>query len=98
MIFIFFDTSTEQHHVETNLKATVAGISVVFAFHDENPRHSCDLGGAQANVGSDVHYLGAECRDMLFVLQVIIVLGVFLFHFEFSYPFSYWFWYDILLH
>ena len=23
-------------HVETNLKATIAGISVVFAFHDEN--------------------------------------------------------------
>ncbi|XP_034681405.1 autophagy-related protein 2 isoform X10 [Vitis riparia] len=61
---------TEQQHVETNLKATIAGISVVFAFHDENQRHSCDLGGAQANVGLNVHYLGAECRDMLFILQV----------------------------
>ena len=61
---------TEQQHVETNLKATIAGISIVFAFHDENQRHSCDLGGAQANVGSNVRYLGAECRDMLFISQV----------------------------
>ena len=61
---------TEQQYVETNLKATIAGISIVFAFHDENQRHSCDLGGAQANVGSNVHYLGAGCRDMLFILQV----------------------------
>lgn len=81
MIFISFHTSTEQPDVETNLKATIAGISVVFAFDDENPRQSRDLGGAQANVGSDVHYLGAECRDMLFVLEVIIVLGVFSFPF-----------------
>ena len=98
MIFLSFCSSTEQQHVETNLKATIAGISVVFAFHDENQRHSCDLGGAQANVGSNVHYLGAECRDMLFILQVIILLGVFPFHFEFYHPFSYWSWYNILLH
>ena len=70
MIFLSFCSSTEQQHVETNLKATIAGISIVFAFHDENQRHSCDLGGAQANVGSNVHYLGAECRDMLFISQV----------------------------
>nr|CAN60185.1 hypothetical protein VITISV_022258 [Vitis vinifera] len=63
------DQKEEEQHVETNLKATIAGISIVFAFHDENQRHSCDLGGAQANVGSNVHYLGAECRDMLFISQ-----------------------------
>ncbi|KAK1258092.1 hypothetical protein QJS04_geneDACA012280 [Acorus gramineus] len=33
---------SEQQHVETNLKAKVAAISVVLSFNDENQRHSLD--------------------------------------------------------
>lgn len=62
---------TEQQHVETNLKATLAGISVVFSFQNENRTHFCDTKGAH----SAVLYLGAECRDILLVMQVIPVLG-----------------------
>uniref|UniRef100_A0A5B6ZZ23 Autophagy-related protein 2 n=1 Tax=Davidia involucrata TaxID=16924 RepID=A0A5B6ZZ23_DAVIN len=61
---------TEQQHVETNLKATVAGISFFFSFLDEDQKHLSDLKGDQMNVGSNVHYLGAKCKDMLLVLQV----------------------------
>lgn len=89
MMFLPFHSSPEQQHVETNVKAAIAGISVVFAFHDENQRHSCDQCGDQANVGSYVHYLGAECRDMLFSSQVIIMLGVSTFHIEIYYPLIY---------
>ncbi|KAM1790718.1 hypothetical protein ACFX12_034755 [Malus domestica] len=56
----------EQQHVETNLKAALAGISVVFSFQDEKQTHFCDNKG----VDSDVLYLGAECRDILLVTQV----------------------------
>ncbi|KAA8545884.1 hypothetical protein F0562_020665 [Nyssa sinensis] len=61
---------TEQQHVETNLKATFAGISVFFSFLDEERKHLSDLKGDQMNVGSNVHYLGAKCKDMLLVLKV----------------------------
>ncbi|KAK9286731.1 hypothetical protein L1049_015134 [Liquidambar formosana] len=61
---------SEQQHVETNLKAIVAGISVVFSFCDEDQKHLCDLKDDQINNGTNGHYLVAECRDMLFVLQV----------------------------
>lgn len=57
---------SEQQHVETNLKATLAGISVVFSFQNENQTHFCDTKGAH----SAVLYLGAECRDILLVTQV----------------------------
>ncbi|XP_059647781.1 autophagy-related protein 2 isoform X2 [Cornus florida] len=58
-----------QQHVETNLKATVAGISVLFSFFDEDQKH-CDLNGDQMNIGSEVHYLRSEFQDMFFVLKV----------------------------
>ncbi|XP_028070752.1 autophagy-related protein 2 isoform X1 [Camellia sinensis] len=61
---------SEQHHVETNLKATFAGISVLFSFLDGDLQHSCDLKGDQTNVGSYAHYLAAKFQDMLLVLQV----------------------------
>ncbi|KAF8406332.1 hypothetical protein HHK36_008419 [Tetracentron sinense] len=60
----------EQQHIETNLKATVARISVVFSLHDEDKKHSCDLNGDRTMFGSNVHYLGAKCRDLLLVLQI----------------------------
>lgn len=61
---------SEQHHVETNLKATFVGISVLFSFLDGDQQHSCDRKGDQTNVGSYAHYLAAKFQDMLLVLQV----------------------------
>jgi hypothetical protein len=61
---------TEQQHVETSVKATFAEISVVLSFHDEDQKHLCDPEVDQVNV----HYLGAECRDIVLRLQVIIWL------------------------
>ncbi|KAJ4963605.1 hypothetical protein NE237_023544 [Protea cynaroides] len=52
---------SEQKHVETNLKATIAGISVILSFHDEEQKHVSDL--------KNVHYLGSKCGDVLLVLQ-----------------------------
>lgn len=64
---------TEQQPVETNLKATLAGISVVFPSQDENQNHLCDT-KIDLGSSSDVLYLCAECRDILLVMQVITVL------------------------
>lgn len=55
----------EQQHVQTNLKATFAGVSIVFSFYDDQ-KHSRDW----TNVGSHIHYVGAECRDISLVVQV----------------------------
>ncbi|XP_062022613.1 autophagy-related protein 2 isoform X2 [Rosa rugosa] len=59
----------EQQPVETNLKATLAGISVVFPFQDENQNHLCDTKGDLGS-SSDVLYLCVECRDILLAMQV----------------------------
>ncbi|KAA8536189.1 hypothetical protein F0562_028667 [Nyssa sinensis] len=61
---------TEQQHVQTNLRATVAEISVFFSFLDEDPKQLSDPKGDRMNAGSNVHYLGAKCKDMLLILQV----------------------------
>ncbi|KAK8626857.1 hypothetical protein V6N13_134487 [Hibiscus sabdariffa] len=57
---------SEQQHVQTNLKADFAGISIVLSFHDEDLDHSCDLIHAR----SSIHYLGIECRDISVLVQV----------------------------
>ncbi|XP_022725387.1 autophagy-related protein 2-like isoform X2 [Durio zibethinus] len=57
---------SEQQHVQTNLKAAFAGISIVLSFHDEDPDNLCDL----INISSNIHYLGIECRDISLVVQV----------------------------
>ncbi|KAL6213423.1 hypothetical protein ACLB2K_012870 [Fragaria x ananassa] len=63
------NVAPEQQPVETNLKATLAGISVVFPFQDENQNDFCDTKG---NLGSssDVLYLSMESQDILLVMQV----------------------------
>ncbi|KAK3015064.1 hypothetical protein RJ639_005589 [Escallonia herrerae] len=61
---------SEQKHVETNLKATIAGVSVLFSFVDEDHKIFCDPKGYQENGRLYVHYIGATFKDMLFVLQV----------------------------
>ncbi|GMJ12773.1 PEROXISOME UNUSUAL POSITIONING 1, AUTOPHAGY 2 [Hibiscus trionum] len=57
---------SEQQHVQTNLKAAFAGISIVLFFHDEDLDHSCDL----IHATSSIHYLGIECRDISVLVQV----------------------------
>ncbi|XWS39960.1 hypothetical protein CRYUN_Cryun18bG0099200 [Craigia yunnanensis] len=61
---------SEQHHVETNLKAAFAGISIVLSFHDEDQDHLYDLNGDVINNSSNIHYLGIECRDISLLVQV----------------------------
>ncbi|XP_050365139.1 autophagy-related protein 2 isoform X2 [Argentina anserina] len=55
----------EQQPVETNLRATLAGISVLFPFQDEHQNINGDLGSS-----SDVLYLSVESREILLVMQV----------------------------
>ncbi|XVE49181.1 hypothetical protein DITRI_Ditri01bG0061700 [Diplodiscus trichospermus] len=57
---------SEQQHVQTNLKAAFAGISILVSFHDEDQDNLCDL----INISSNLHYLGIECRDISLVMQV----------------------------
>ncbi|XP_042482535.1 autophagy-related protein 2 [Macadamia integrifolia] len=52
---------TDQKHVETNLKATVSGISIILSFHDEEQKCGCDR--------KSLHYLGGKCGDVILVLQ-----------------------------
>lgn len=59
-----------EQHVETNLKATLAGISVLFSLLEGDLEHSFDLESVWTNVGSRAHYLGAKFQDMVLVLQV----------------------------
>ncbi|PPD78601.1 hypothetical protein GOBAR_DD24471 [Gossypium barbadense] len=56
----------EQQHVQTNLKAAFAGISIVLSFHDEDLDLLCDL----IDLSSNIHYLGIECRDISVLVQV----------------------------
>lgn len=65
-----FHLDAEQKHVETNLKATFAGISFRFSFLDEDQFHSRDH---KPSANSYVHYIGAKFKDTLLVLQVIIL-------------------------
>ncbi|OMO74070.1 hypothetical protein CCACVL1_16949 [Corchorus capsularis] len=61
---------SEQQHVQTNLRASFAGVSIMLSFHDEVWDHLCDLNGDKINTSSDIHYLGIECRDISLVVQV----------------------------
>ncbi|GLT98314.1 hypothetical protein SLE2022_158230 [Rubroshorea leprosula] len=61
---------SEQQHVQTNLKATFAGISIILSFHDEDQNHTNEQNGHRIHGGSNVHYLGAECSDIFLLMQV----------------------------
>ncbi|KAK9136018.1 hypothetical protein Syun_015348 [Stephania yunnanensis] len=60
----------EQMHVETNLRATIGGISIALLLHDENSQYSCDFLPQFASGGQSRHHLEAKCRDVLLVLQI----------------------------
>lgn len=59
-----------QQHVETNLRVTVARISILFSFLDKKPEYSCYGWENQAKAGQYVHYLDMKFLDLLLVLQV----------------------------
>ena len=61
-----------QQHVETNLKVTVARISILFSFFDKKPEYSCYERENQAKAAQYVHYLDMKFLDLLLVLQVIL--------------------------
>ncbi|KAE9607271.1 putative vacuolar protein sorting-associated protein [Lupinus albus] len=60
---------TEPQHVETILRVTFAGISVVLSFCDEEPNHFCNP-KIDNPLGLQIDYLGAECSGIVLVLQV----------------------------
>ncbi|XP_061367133.1 autophagy-related protein 2 [Gastrolobium bilobum] len=59
---------SEQQHVETNLRATFAGVSVILSFCDEQ-NHFYDP-KINKMVGLQIDYLGAECNEIVFSLEV----------------------------
>lgn len=75
---------TEQQHVETNLKANVAGISLIFSFHDEDELHTSDLSCYQEKIDSYLHFLDLECSNIQLKLQVeILTIYIVLFLYQF---------------
>ncbi|XP_060168251.1 autophagy-related protein 2 isoform X1 [Lycium barbarum] len=61
---------SDQQHLETNLRATVAKVSLLFSFIDEEERHRCTVDADKGNAGFYVHYISATFQDLLLVLQV----------------------------
>lgn len=70
--FIFTDgyLLTEKQHVETNLKVTVAGISLMFCFQDESGDLQSGLKPCQEKIAYSYHYLALECADISLILKV----------------------------
>ncbi|RDX78354.1 Autophagy-related protein 2, partial [Mucuna pruriens] len=60
---------SEQQHMETNLRATIAGISVVLSFCDDEQNSFSDPEIGH-KVGLQIDYLGAECNDIVIALKV----------------------------
>ncbi|KAK7362652.1 hypothetical protein VNO77_04771 [Canavalia gladiata] len=60
---------SEQKHVETNLRVTFAGLSVVLSFYDDEQNHFYDSKVGH-KAGLQIDYLGAECNDIILALQV----------------------------
>ncbi|KAI4295638.1 hypothetical protein L6164_035661 [Bauhinia variegata] len=60
---------SEQQHVETNFRVTIAGISVVLSFHDEERQHHSDP-STNNGIGLHMDYLGVECNEILLTLQI----------------------------
>ncbi|OIS96357.1 PREDICTED: autophagy-related protein 2 isoform X1 [Nicotiana attenuata] len=61
---------SDQQHLETNLRATVAKVSLLFSFIDEEERHCCSVDADKGDAGFCVHYVSANFQDLLLLLQV----------------------------
>jgi len=55
--------------METNFRATFAGVSVVLSCSVDEQKKFCDTEIGH-KVGLQIDYLGAECNDIDFALQV----------------------------
>ncbi|PHU10410.1 hypothetical protein BC332_22270 [Capsicum chinense] len=61
---------SDQQHLETNLRAKIAKVSLLLSFMDEEERHCCTVDANKGNAGFYVHYMNANFQDLLLVLQV----------------------------
>ncbi|KAJ8763370.1 hypothetical protein K2173_002253 [Erythroxylum novogranatense] len=59
--------TSEQQHVQTNLNATFAEISILLSFQDEDVER---LYGPDQSEGMNAHFLHIGCKDISFVFQV----------------------------
>lgn len=62
--------------VETNISATISGISVVISFDDDNQYHSADPQKVQMKADSEVHSVVAKFSDIHLLMQVELCLGI----------------------
>ncbi|KAJ6692542.1 AUTOPHAGY-RELATED 2 ISOFORM A [Salix purpurea] len=65
-----FQIPSEDQHVQTNLKVTFAGVSVLLYFQDEDQEYLYGQKSDRNNIGLEICCLGAECKDVFVVLQV----------------------------
>ncbi|XP_047337789.1 autophagy-related protein 2 [Impatiens glandulifera] len=61
---------TDQQHVQTNLKVTISGISVILSLLDNDQQQSCGVNNHLKDIGSKVHYIAVKSRDIQIDLQV----------------------------
>lgn len=74
--FIAFEFTSDQQHLETNLRAKIAKVSLLLSFMDEEERHCCTVDANKGNAGFYVHYMNANFQDLLLVLQVMFYVFV----------------------
>ncbi|CAN1133503.1 Autophagy-related protein 2 [Linum perenne] len=60
--------TSEQQHMQTNLKVRWTGVSIVLFIQDENDQYCCKSTGD--NHSLNVHHITAECKDISVVVQV----------------------------
>ncbi|XP_050212203.1 autophagy-related protein 2 [Mercurialis annua] len=61
---------SEQQHIQTNLEAAVARISIILSFQDDYQDYLYNSKGNQSSSDSNDHYMVAECHEIFVALQV----------------------------
>ncbi|XP_008456130.1 autophagy-related protein 2 isoform X1 [Cucumis melo] len=61
---------SELQPVETNLRATISGISIVISFRDDNKYHFADTEKVEIKADSEVHFVAAKFSDVHLLMQV----------------------------
>ncbi|KNA21721.1 hypothetical protein SOVF_040860 [Spinacia oleracea] len=64
------NVTTEQQHVQTNLKITLVGLSTILALSDEDQLIQHKPADEQVGTDFDVHHLDLRCQDILLDIQV----------------------------
>uniref|UniRef100_A0A7N0T1I9 Autophagy-related protein 2 n=1 Tax=Kalanchoe fedtschenkoi TaxID=63787 RepID=A0A7N0T1I9_KALFE len=78
----------EQKHIEANVRASLASVSLIFSFNDDNHYKSCDSKEGRINVMACRQYLVVDVQTLLLDLQVCpqdIKLDVTMEHIELTY-------------